>query len=420
MYSSRCSRILLALLLTTGFFLEAYIALGVCDPTNNLAGDDDNDGLSNAQELAQLLPPCSLNTNLTPGVTERLELISGEDRLAITFRARELPDLSYNYQVQESVNMTNWMDVDMYANRTAISNASDSGGSFDLVTVHTGLAPSNDPNVFMRVQFINPWPTPAVQNAYVNLTGLVAHTRSSALSILPDNTLHKQIYDVYSASTNCQWSRFSWVNRVNLSGLVSDNSSKSCTLVSPRHIVMAAHHVRWVNSKAVFHTRAGERVERTITGVFSTEQISPGAGRDIAVGLLDTAITNIPFYKVLPSRTDWSSHLLGASGIVTRYNYREVLVRKVSNFYHGTNGTRWVKFAADPAIPSYYAGTVTVGDSGNPSFLLVRGEPVFFHMVSLTGTTGPFISDPNNYETINQFMTDLGGGYQLTPIALDP
>ena len=408
----------------TVFFIGLCISWGViapldtqavgCNATNNLYQDEDGDGLPNGQELAQHLPACGTNANYTPGITAGQTVISSENRLTITFRARELPDLSYGYQVQESSDLINWTDVNMYQNRIGISNASDSGGTFDLVTIHTGLAQSNYPEAFMRVRFINPWPTPSELNATVSLTNIVPHTRNSIFTILPSNTLHKQVYDSYSSTTNCEWSRFSWVNRVDLSGLASD-SPRSCTLISPLHVLMVAHSPRLVNSTVVFHTREGEKVERTLTAsILSSNSV------DVAVGLLDAAITNIPFYKVLPPRTNWNTHLTGALGVVTRYNFRAAIIRRVNAFNHGVHGTSSMSMFIDPDIPFYYGGEVTSGDSGNPSFLLIRGEPVLIHMVAQVGAWGPFIGDTANYQSINQYMTQLGGGYQLTPIVLDP
>ena len=33
---------------------------------------------------------------------------------------------------------------------------------------------------------------------------------------------------------------------------------------------------------------------------------------------------------------------------------------------------------------------------------------------------GPFFSDPQNYAGVNELMTRLGGGYELTSIAIGP
>lgn len=134
----------------------------------------------------------------------------------------------------------------------------------------------------------------------------------------------------------------------------------------------------------------------------------------IAVGILDSAINDVPFYKVPPPRTDWPTHLNETLALVTRYNNREVLVRKVSIFANGTHGSRHIYFGFDTEVPSFYEGAVSFGDSGNPSFILLRGEPILTHVLSCSSTQGPFLGDPENQTTINQFMSTLGGGHQHT------
>jgi hypothetical protein len=105
---------------------------------------------------------------------------------------------------------------------------------------------------------------------------------------------------------------------------------------------------------------------------------------------------------------------------VTRFNNREVLVRRAAAFHGGASGTRFLTFGLDTEVPSFYEGGVSGGDSGNPSFILVRGEPVLIHTLTWATTGGPFLSDPENYNKINQFMSALGGGHQLTPVYLNP
>lgn len=396
----------------------------ICDPTANPLGDDDEDGITNLQELAQGLPPCGPNTNLLPGVSETFVSVGNENRLAVDFRLLELPDLTYGYQVQESVDLQNWDDVDMYANRTGILNTSDTGGSIDIATVHTSLSPMTYPKAFMRVQFQNSWPPQPLEFAYVNLSGLVSHARDNTLTILPDNTLHKEVYDTYSSSNTSERARFSWTNRLDLTGVAFD-TNKTCTLISPRHVLMAAHFNRLQNDEVNFHTKDGTLVTRTITAFLETETIGSPAngfsGRDIAVGILDSAVNDVTFYKVLPPRADWPTYLTNALAEVTRFNNREIIIRRASGFSGGPNGTRHLTFSVDTEAPSFYEGFANPGgDSGNPSFILVRGEPILTHILSVSSTKGPFLGDPEIYNTINQFMSSLGGGHQLTSVYLNP
>ena len=65
------------------------------------------------------------------------------------------------------------------------------------------------------------------------------------------------------------------------------------------------------------------------------------------------------------------------------------------------------------------AGRLIVGDSGNPSFLLLNGEPVLVEMHTVGGFgAGPFLSDPGNFAAINRMMRELGGGEQLDVVQM--
>ena len=65
----------------------------------------------------------------------------------------------------------------------------------------------------------------------------------------------------------------------------------------------------------------------------------------------------------------------------------------------------------------WVAGKLIVGDSGNPSFLLVNGEPVLLETHTTGGFgAGPFFSDPENFAAINRMMRALGGTAQLETV----
>jgi hypothetical protein len=71
---------------------------------------------------------------------------------------------------------------------------------------------------------------------------------------------------------------------------------------------------------------------------------------------------------------------------------------------------------ADAARQPYYANAI-IGDSGQPAFVLINGEPVLLGVTTGGGTsTGTLISE--EITAVNTMMTTLGGGYQLTAIDL--
>ncbi len=395
-----------------------------CVEVDDPLGDKDGDGLSDLQEAAQALPICGSNAGYVPGVAETFTMVNGVRYPAIRFRARELPDLTFGYQVQESLDLKTWSDVDMSANQVTILNvpghpdrASGEDDRIDLVTVRSNFSATDHPRSYLRVCFMDCWPPPELAQATVSLENLLAHLRENTLAILPNNSFSRKIYDEYSTALSARWARFSWTKRLNLSGVAFD-SSRTCTLISSQHILMAAHNRRGAGSVVKFHARDGSLITRTITAVMNSETISQANNApDVAVGRLDRAITQIPFYQVLPPRTDWPDYLDGALVLITRWNNREVIVGRENRFFFGPNGSRHISFLSDTEVPDFYEGSISSGDSGNPGFILIRGEPVLIHLNSFTSTRGPFLGDPEIQAIINGFMAELGGG-SLTTVTL--
>ena len=79
-------------------------------------------------------------------------------------------------------------------------------------------------------------------------------------------------------------------------------------------------------------------------------------------------------------------------------------------------------FAKAQGLPASCYRALIKGDSGNPSFLWLDGEPVFIETHSGGGPgAGPFISFPKTYQAINTAMKDLSEAnsapvHQLKPV----
>jgi hypothetical protein len=60
------------------------------------------------------------------------------------------------------------------------------------------------------------------------------------------------------------------------------------------------------------------------------------------------------------------------------------------------------------------------GDSSNPQFVFLRGEPILVAILWFQGLpgSGPFMSNPSNFDNINSRMLELGGDAQLTTVKL--
>lgn len=136
----------------------------------------------------------------------------------------------------------------------------------------------------------------------------------------------------------------------------------------------------------------------------------------------DVSTNQISFARVFPD--GFETHLRsGAHLPVLRLDQEEKAlvgdVQFISYKYDVLGNMRYSTsciFPDDPIRQALYE-TVVVGDSGNPALLLLGGHPVL-----LTVWTSPFGGGRTSVTAfksdINQLMTDLGGGYQLTEVDL--
>lgn len=227
--------------------------------------------------------------------------------------------------------------------------------------------------------------------------------------VLLEGAGEPEIFSSYSADGPVRWAR-NFTLRLDFTGVAWDDS-RTATLVSPRHVVMAAHYQRPVGSKLSFHDRRGELHQATLTAVQNV------AGADICVGLLDAPLPDsVSFYRLLPPSPS-NPGLVGCLAVVTDHSRRaHVHPIDLINVNHLAFGR------PEPGrIPPSLYKPVIKGDSGNPSFLIVGGEMVLIETHSTGGSgAGPFYSAPKNFAAINAAMAKLGGGHQLSVVPLRP
>lgn len=185
------------------------------------------------------------------------------------------------------------------------------------------------------------------------------------------------------------------------------NALRAGVSISPRHILFAKHYPIPVGTTIRFVTSDNVTVTRTLTAVQSISgDLFTG---DITVGLLDSDLPNtISFAKVMPSNAldylTWMNKVLawgtnrledstirGCSGIgFDRGDYQET--------------------------QEYYYNPLVSGDSGSPFFFIINNELVVLQLMTWSWGSGTMIWD--RLDSINQAMTTLGGGYQLTQVNL--
>ena len=211
------------------------------------------------------------------------------------------------------------------------------------------------------------------------------------------------IYDSYSTTDSCVWAADNWTSEVDFSGIAFDDN-RAGTLISPRHILMASHYQRNVGSSLVFHDSLGDIHTATLIAKHS---VPGGLDTDITVGLLDVDVP-VKYYRVLPPRNNWGDCIYNALVISTHHN-RNAAIREVDNV-----SDSFVRFGQSSSVPSSYYALAISGDSGNPIFIIINGEPTLISTFTFgSWGAGPFFSTPYNFNAIDSLMTLLGGGYQL-------
>jgi len=231
---------------------------------------------------------------------------------------------------------------------------------------------------------------------------VVININSGVQDIITGTGTSNAIYSSYSSTSNSTWATMNWTGQVDFSGVAFDNS-KTATLISPRHILMAQHHQRNVGSTVVFHDSTGD----IHTAILIAKQSVPGGlNPDITVGLLDVDVP-VKYYKVLPPQTDWGDCLSDAL-VVSTHHTRNASIRR----FAGTWGLG-ISLGGSSLVPASYYAPLVSGTSGNPSFLLINGDPILISTFTYASGNGPFFSEPSNFNMINSIMDSLGGGYQL-------
>ena len=236
------------------------------------------------------------------------------------------------------------------------------------------------------------------------LTPLARRINAETMKVVPSGPKPNRIFEIFSNGDDAMWG-VNWTRKVDLTG-ISWDGTRTVTLVSPIHVVMAAHYVRQPGDTIVFRDAKGKKVERVLLKILPIA-LPNGAMPDIAVGVLDRGVP-LKFYKVPPSDTAFAPQLEGAYVLVTD-GERRLHCHEIAQALGAS-----IRFEYSEKIHKAYWEDLIVGDSSNPSFILLNGEPVLVETHTTGGPgAGPYYGDPEVVAAINQRMTELGGGFQL-------
>lgn len=230
-----------------------------------------------------------------------------------------------------------------------------------------------------------------------------------------------QIFDIQSHNANppaYQRNINCWAADLDLTCISPWNSTgankRAGTLISPRHIIFAAHYQISTGSTIRFVDKDNNLVTRTISATKAHPAYSPYYP-DLVIGLLNEEVPpTISYAKVLPD--DWSSYLPSETGLPTLCLDQEEKALVTDLRYLNANGRSYFQAPTDSTRLGFHENKIS-GDSGNPAFLIIDSQLVILTVWTFGGA-GSGTSITALKSDINTMMTELGGGYQLTEINL--
>jgi len=243
---------------------------------------------------------------------------------------------------------------------------------------------------------------------------LVGKSAASALAIF---TTQNHATSTYVRNTGC------WAYNVDLTCMSPWNSQAGSNmagvLISPRHVLFAAHYQPVVGTVMRFVKTDNTVVSRTIAAIQSLPS-SIAYFPDFAVAILDSDVTSgISFAKVLPA--NYANYFKSAQYRVAAFmtdQEKKALVKDWLGLYTASTGATYANFTTPiDAKRLEFSEYLVGGDSGSPSFLIVNNALVLLTVATYSGT-GSGTDIPPQKTALNAAMTSLGGGYQLTEVDL--
>lgn len=198
------------------------------------------------------------------------------------------------------------------------------------------------------------------------------------------------------------------------------------TLITKKHFILAKHFVFALlegGTPLIFVDENNNAIKRNLIQ-YAYDNLT-----DIAIGLLDSEVpNNIKIAKVLPPNYQdyigYPQNILAVS-----LDQQEKAILKVWDGllnYIATGGNYQYAYITsissnDPINFQPYSSfseDIIVGDSGNPSFIIIDNELILLSCWH-TPISGPFIT--NRYDKVNELINTLSPnqGYSLTPINLE-
>lgn len=223
--------------------------------------------------------------------------------------------------------------------------------------------------------------------------GSLTTTSGDPLSLLPAHPEKGTLFKYYQPGGDSPRAN-NWTAPLDFSG-VSWNDPRCATLISPIHVVMAAHFIRDGRTPVIFHSRVGQPEERFIVAYKTL-----GSVGDIAVGKLNMRLPS--GYKAYRFATP--ADATPGTPVITTDQTLTASVHRIAAVYGSA-----VRLEYNPGIDPIYHRNLIPGDSGHPTFILKNGELLLLETHTTGGPgAGPFYGAPAVQTAIRQAIAELG------------
>lgn len=209
-----------------------------------------------------------------------------------------------------------------------------------------------------------------------------------------------------------------WAADVDLTPISPWNSvganTRAGTLVSPRHVIFAAHYPAVAGMTIRFVQADNTVVTRTVTAVRTHPDYVPYFP-DIQVGVLSSDVpAGIAFAKVLPASWGDKIAALGFSRSLPALCLDQEEKALITDWGYGVSLANFTsRGSLNTAQRALFYENKIGGDSGNPAFVIINDQLVLLTVWTYGGAGSGTFTTPQ-IAAINAMMTTLGGGYQLT------
>jgi len=231
-------------------------------------------------------------------------------------------------------------------------------------------------------------------------------------------------YLMFSSYSNSNWDT-NWTNSIFDLSMVAWDKKQAGTLVTPCHIVFAAHYPR--SGSITFTAKDGYKfttsIAQTLFSVAPSTNNPDADGFDIAVSRLSTCVDENKFpIATLPTPGDLIREDLAFTNaplITTQWNNGESRRLSLYRFTNFLDLEGWAALGTDNVMlqsqssglyPSFMSTTSIAGSSGHPAFFYVDGRLVLATTAWMGWgwNRGPFFGNPEVFDWLQAAIDQLG------------